>query len=259
MVLEALVHGSTMASCSSKVISPCRTSLRTSELPCNFFSPGAAKVSHTHGRLVVASKADCREPVCSQSLVSLPTRTPLINQKNVDPYKHSPFSERWIEDCIYEIVNHINEAPFLQLLFDSKDNSTPVTLQRQRVPAGPFLSADEKWKEMKNHVGRTSPDGVILVHHLHESSLESCTGEDGLAMDAKQRRDASNPGIETRNNGRGLWGVLVLGKSIAKSACYILETTSVASPFGTCTHFNLTEAQSFGPSWLGQIQRSWLC
>lgn len=251
MVLEARIHASAMASCSSKMLTPCRASITTSEPPCNLYTHSTTKDLHGHCR-IVASKAFHREPVCT--IAPLPKQKPLINQINVDSYQKSSFSEHWIEGSIYEIVKHINEAPFLQLLFDSKDDSTIITAQRQRVPVGNSTNADEKWKEMKSSVNRASPDGVILVHHLQGNSIEV---EDELGMQTTQR-DAKDNGIDNRSDGKDLWGILVLGKKIAKSACYILETTSVASPFGTCRSFCLTKAQGFGPSWHDQIQSSWL-
>ncbi|KAI5066083.1 hypothetical protein GOP47_0018707 [Adiantum capillus-veneris] len=225
--------------------------------PCSLSARVAfPKVSCKNFPSVASNTIDRLDLTCARSHETLLKHSALaLNQTPVDSCNRSSFSARWIEDCICEIVRHIHEAPFMQMLVNHEDTSTVTLTQRQRVPIGDALSADEKWREMKSHLGEASPDAVILVDDLCNSYIEGCNVEEGLE---KQNRGVNLGHKEARIDGTHLWGVFLLGKTITESACYILETTSVASSFGMCTRFCLTKAHCFGPSFSDQIQNSWL-
>lgn len=225
------------------------------------------------------SRLACRNPVDSRVRLSFPVRSPTkcacslgsastvgslqrqvqllesgCDRDQSSRPRSNPLPDRWMEDCVFDIVRNVKEAPVLHLLYDSKGRT--VRTQTQSVPEGKGCAAD-RWKEMKDSVAETSPDGVILVRHLDEKAVGGCWMADfseELASSPASRLEEE----EGNGSGTDMWGVLVLGRGVAKSACYILETTSVASTYGTCTRFCLTKAKCFGPSWQEQMQRSWL-
>ena len=156
------------------------------------------------------------------------------------------------------------------MLFDSNGNKTTELSQRHRVNLSAeddLTSADETWKGVKDCVSKAAPDGMILVHHLDDESILDHGFHLGSSILDKAKVQTNSDNTETKQryessgNSSGktdFWGILVLGKTITRSACYILKTTSVASSFGTITGFCLTKAKCFGPSWHDQMQNSWL-
>eukprot|EP00250_Pteridium_aquilinum_P016773 c23285_g7_i2 orf=182-973(+) len=251
MISEALLLGRSMVSCSSKAFHESLTASESSS--CSFLSASRATGNLRAHQWRVSGTASSRMTVFCQVIAPLSKHEQHINLNSCNADQQTSSPDRWMEDCVCDIVRNIDEAPFLHMLFDSKDSSAAVTSQRQRVVDTADLSIEEKWKEVKDCVSKASPDGVILVHHLDDEIMEGCCLQDSMFPDAI--RSSRN---KERCTSTDLWGVLVLGKKITSSACYILKTTSVASSFGTCTQFCLTKAKCFGPCWHEQVQTSWL-
>ncbi|MCO5547610.1 hypothetical protein L7F22_001061 [Adiantum nelumboides] len=256
MVSEALLRGGpSLASCSS-------TGFHESSKPsdfssCSFLHPGKTKGLPSRQRLV-ARLTLTQKATCSQAILPLLRQEQPMGADYCDVEQQLSSPDRWVENCVCDIVRNINEAPFLHMLFDFKDSTSGVKSQRQRVLESENLSIEDNWREVKDSVKNASPDGVILVHHLDDKVMEGCCMRDELSTGRMNGSILEERKGTKCSKSTNLWGVLVLGKTVAKSACYILKTTSVASSFGTCTQFCLTKAKCFGPSWHDQIQNCWL-
>ncbi|MCO5560338.1 hypothetical protein L7F22_013950 [Adiantum nelumboides] len=249
MVVGSLLRGS------NRTTVPFHPCIAVSKPPCRSLSarPLNPKASCKYFPFVPGNTIDRHDVSCVRSHETSVKHNALVKQGLLASCQRSSFSAQWVEDSISEIVRHIHEALFLLMLVNHEDTSVITLTHRQIVPTGDALSADKKWREVKSHLSEASLDAVILVHKLCDGYIEGYDVKEGLA-----KPNANVHGKEGRSNGTHLWGVLLLGKAITESACYILETTRVASSFGICTHFCLTKAQSFGPSWSDQIQGSWL-
>lgn len=150
-----------------------------------------------------------------------------------------------IHESVDEIVRNIGKAPFLMLVFldeggriesESESNSrwrlcsssSPLILEREAATA-------ESWQRIKKRWEQDScvPDGVILVEEL-EGEKEKEEGD--------SRR----------------WGVVIEGRGMDFSACFILKTSRVRSSMGYCTHYSLVRAQCFGDPVGVQLLNAWL-
>ncbi|KAF8387999.1 hypothetical protein HHK36_026665 [Tetracentron sinense] len=153
----------------------------------------------------------------------------------------------WIRDSVVEIVRNIEEAPFLVHIY-SKDRSessatTTTRLEREKAGAESWPLIGKRWTE-----GKSTPDGIILVEEL---------------KDEENRVGADQDKCNCNNNSHQLhstkaWGILIQGKGVACSACYILKTCRVHSSLGFCTHFCLVKAKCFGDTTELQLKKSWL-
>eukprot|EP01018_Ginkgo_biloba_P036650 Gb_18341 [translate_table: standard] len=157
----------------------------------------------------------------------------------------TPTSEKldeWMKESVIEIVRHIQEAPFLHYVFDR--NSSSVRLKRQRVSEDMFQRADS-WRMIRNCLRDISPDGVIFVQRLNQDSLcrycavQSPESGEPLSCNGKERQGLDEQGCTDT------WGLIIQGRSIGVSACYLLKTTQIVSGNGFCTQFCLTRAKCF--------------
>ncbi|KAI5077734.1 hypothetical protein GOP47_0007558 [Adiantum capillus-veneris] len=181
MASEALLRGrSSLASCSSNGL---HESLKTSDYSSSSFLPlRNTKGVHPQQRLV--SRLACpQKATCSEAIIPLPRHDQPIGTDSYDAEQQMSSPDRWLEDCVCDIVRNINEAPFLHMLFDSKDSTSGVKSQRQKVKESGNLSVEDKWREVKDSVKNAAPDGVILVHHLDGEAVEGCCIQDGLSSD----------------------------------------------------------------------------
>lgn len=156
--------------------------------------------------------------------------------------------EEWMRDSVMEIVKHIQEAPFLHYVFDRKSPS--ASLKKQRDYADMFGKVDS-WAKIRNSLREISPDAVILVQKLNQDISPESEEENGICHgNARQSSD---------QQGRtAVWGLLIQGRSVGVSACYILKTTQIVAANGYCTSFCLTRAKCFGPTPHIQFTNSWL-
>ncbi|CAM6092791.1 unnamed protein product [Calypogeia fissa] len=158
--------------------------------------------------------------------------------------------EKWLERYLTEIVRHLPEAPFLQLVPKS-DN---ICGERQKVSEELF-EKPEGWKSVKECLLGSAPDGVILVHRLDQEALSECCMND---VQANEELPRPSTFLQVGDSSTDVWGVLVHASTMKDSACYILKTTQVASSTGILTHFCLSRAKCFGPSLRSQLQSTWL-
>ncbi|KAH7429188.1 hypothetical protein KP509_09G034600 [Ceratopteris richardii] len=182
-----------------------------------------------------------------------------VKDSNMHGCKHErnlSLPDRWMEECVCDIVKNINEAPSLHMLYNVEDGKSAVRSWKQKVEGSPGISTDDKWKEVRDLIKSSSPDGVILVQHLDDETVKRCCLGDGLSLHS--REDSSDEESSKCCQSTNLWGLLVAGKDVTKIACYILKTTSVSSSYGSCIQFCLTKAKCFGPSWHEQLQSCWL-
>lgn len=156
--------------------------------------------------------------------------------------------EEWMRDSVIEIVKHIQEAPFLHYVFDRKSPS--ASLKKHRNYADTFGKVDS-WAKIRNSLRDISPDAVILVQKLNQD-ISPESEEENVLCNGNKRQSSDQQGCTA------VWGLLIQGRSIGASACYILKTTQIVSTNGYCTSFCLTRAKCFGPTPLIQLTNSWL-
>lgn len=156
-----------------------------------------------------------------------------------------------------QIVRHVHEAPVFHLIFDGEERGQEFVTERKQVDSSDVDNPDS-WPHMRQTVLASDPDAVVLVHRLSEEDLskrygDSVEGELPAESRVGHPRDGFSP--SSNNN---TWGLVVLGRTSRRHACYILQTTRVFSPAGAATHFSFTKAKCFGPSLHQQIEQSWL-
>lgn len=165
--------------------------------------------------------------------------------------------EGWLVDAAFEIVSHLQEAPFLHLVFKSKERAAP---QWRHVPEDLF-SEPSKWSQLKEPLLADRPDGLILVHRLTEELAVDASREGGgVSVEVNGMPATSSTGPLT-----DWWGVVVAAQAARQHRCYVLKTTRVASGAAAggggssgCTRFSITRAQCFGPELHEQMELSWL-
>lgn len=167
--------------------------------------------------------------------------SPTVTQKKI---------EIWLQNSVAEIIRNLDDAPVFHLVFDNPMKRQQGALRR-RLPAG-ALDHPDSWSSVRKAVEIDNPDGLILVHELAESDLSRRYGEE-FTGETEEVSTASNP-CQTR-----VWGLVVLGRSSHRHACYILKTTrcSAASSL-SATRFSITRAKCFGPSVHKQLESAWL-
>ncbi|XP_073394756.1 uncharacterized protein [Physcomitrium patens] len=160
----------------------------------------------------------------------------------------------WVEEFIPEIVKNIQEAPFLQYVFDSKGR--PGRSQRQKIPRDLGKNPDF-WPPIREFLSRAAPDGVLLVQKMEPGcSPAFCLAREFQSGNHEEIVCPFSPsqgGADT-----SVWGVLVQARGVHANACYLLKTTQVPSSAGICTRYCLTRAKCFGPSHVEQIENAWL-
>ncbi|KAG0475914.1 hypothetical protein HPP92_012354 [Vanilla planifolia] len=161
--------------------------------------------------------------------------------------------EDWMRESIGEIVRNIGKAPFLVHIFSEEEGNTRkvsgTALPKMSPPSSQLVlereavTTADSWPAIKNRWQRESsvPDGIILVEELG-------SGEDGGVVVEEDE--------ECRCEKR--WGVVIQGRGLNTSACYILDTCRVPSAVGFCTHFCLVKAQCFGEPAELQMKKAWL-
>jgi hypothetical protein len=151
-------------------------------------------------------------------------------------------------------VKNIQEAPFLQYVFDNKGRLGRTN--RQKVSQDLFDNAGY-WPGLQLSLSEASPDGIILVQKLDPASpVNSPWVDESSSTDGK----GAPPLCPFQAEGETcVWGVLVQAKGVNRHACYLLKTTRLCSSFGICaTRYSLTKAKCFGPSQIEQLENAWL-
>lgn len=162
--------------------------------------------------------------------------------------------DQWMKQSIIEIVNHIQDAPFVHYVFDKK---SPLPGRWQKVPAI-YISreggrAEESWGILRNYIANICPDAMIYVQKLNsECKCKYCSAH-GYS------RRGSGEG-EQEEGSTDMWGLIIQGRGGGVSCCasYILKTTRFVSANGCWTQFSLVKAKCFGECPCTQFIRSWL-
>jgi hypothetical protein len=164
----------------------------------------------------------------------------------------------WVEDAVFEIVKNVDQAPFLQFVFETNNSSSKRSKQQQ--VSQEVFEKPECWLQLRDSLSRVSapPDGVIFVQRLDVTSCCLEEEEDPAAATAFGNDRRWRCPLELNGSCTNMWGVVVQAQSASASACYILKTTKVCSSAGLCTQFCLTRAKCFGPSIAAQLERVWL-
>ncbi|XP_031498136.1 uncharacterized protein LOC116262781 [Nymphaea colorata] len=170
------------------------------------------------------------------SLSSLRTLAVEVEREEDTAGSHRPIVSaesigRWMQESVPEIVQSIEEAPFIVCLYCKKKGQA-VKLTREMMAA-----EEQSWRRTRQQVEEKCPDGIILVKELKEINQKK--------QEARSRCSKS-------------WGLLVQGRGSSPCLCYVLETTSECSAIGLCTHFCLIKAKCYGDPVEAQVRDSWL-
>ncbi|XP_027093886.1 uncharacterized protein [Coffea arabica] len=173
------------------------------------------------------------------------------NKKRVFDKEESDFSgnlDRWVKESVVEILNNLDEAPFLVHIYSDGEEAS-VSMSNTRLVKE---KADaQSWPRIKGRWGggSPSPSGIILVEEMSTEDALSSDGENlgSLGMD-----------YDSRSSSTKVWGILIQGKGSTCPACYILKTCRVRSIAGFCTHFCLVRVKCFFESVDIQLKKLWL-
>lgn len=166
-----------------------------------------------------------------------------------------------------QIVRNIQEAPFLQYVFDSKGS---LGCSRRQKISEEALKDANSWSPFRDSLSKADPDAVILVQKMEPSggrrSSASCLPEAFQLANEEEERDEERGGeservcrvLQAEGAETNVWGVLVQARGVHTNACYLLKTTRVSSSAGTCTRYCLTRAQCCGASHIDQLESAWL-
>ncbi|KAL2510752.1 hypothetical protein Adt_16352 [Abeliophyllum distichum] len=148
--------------------------------------------------------------------------------------------DRWVKDSAVEIVSNLDEAPFLVHVYTP---TTGIKLVREKAMAEDWPFIKKRWEG-----GSPTPNGIILVEELsnQESELESEPDKEMLEINDQSRSSTK------------AWGILIQGKGINCTACYLLKTCKVQSVAGFCTHFCLVKVDCFVQHADILLQKMWL-
>ncbi|XAR73886.1 hypothetical protein NMG60_11008004 [Bertholletia excelsa] len=156
--------------------------------------------------------------------------------------------DQWMRESVVEIVNNIEEAPFLVHIYPdderkgSSSSGTAVELVVEKAVAEDWPAIRGRWES-----GSPTPNGVILVEELNDSA--SCAKEEGKSRDMNSTQ--LNPATK-------VWGLLIQAKGLNCTACYILKTSRVKGFLGSCTHFCLLRVECFVENAETQLKKLWL-
>eukprot|EP00253_Pinus_taeda_P005637 PITA_05637 len=129
-------------------------------------------------------------------------------------------------------------SPLLHYVFDRKSPSASLKKQRDYVD---MFGKVDSWAKIRNSLRDISLDAVILVQKLNQD-ISPESEEENVPCNGNGRHSTDQQGRTT------VWGLLIQGRGVGVSACYILKTTQIASTFGYCTNFCSTRAKCFGPT-----------
>lgn len=161
-----------------------------------------------------------------------------------------------MRDSVEEIVRNVfRKAPFLMLVFieegggNAKGRTNPkwcLCSSPPRLMLETEATTAESWPGIKKRWEQEScfPDGLILVEEL---GIEEDKGGEAAAAARRNRGEESQR-----------WGVVIEGRGMEYSACYILNTCRVISSMGYLTHYCLLRAQSNGDPISVQVMNAWL-
>ncbi|KAG0626901.1 hypothetical protein M758_2G160200 [Ceratodon purpureus] len=181
----------------------------------------------------------CLDPLCALSC----------------PVHRDTYVQRWLEESVHEIVRNIQEAPFLQYVFDSKGRL--CSSHRLKI-SKELLKNPDRWtgSPLRESLSKVDLDGIILVQKLEpECSSAYCLAEGFQSSNEESETVCRLQGEGAETN---VWGVLVQARGVNANACYLLKTTRVSSSAGICTRYCLTRAKCFGPSYVHQLENAWL-
>ncbi|PIN20117.1 hypothetical protein CDL12_07215 [Handroanthus impetiginosus] len=162
--------------------------------------------------------------------------------------------DQWVRDSAVEIVNNLNEAPFLVHIYcngksTNRDGSTPNTrikMVKEKAIADDWSMIEGRWKG-----GSGTPNGVILVEELDTSLDEAAKTRDEMVKVFGLNNQSCSSTTK-------LWGILIQGKGKGRTACYLLKTSQVQCVAGLCTHFCLLRVERFMEPADIQLKKFWL-
>ncbi|KAK9842402.1 hypothetical protein WJX84_007421 [Apatococcus fuscideae] len=186
----------------------------------------------------------------------------------------------WFEDCIEQIVKHLDEAPFLQLVYPDRKSA----FERHQVNAS-IVAVPQIWRSIADYLSQSQPDILVLGKvgeccdeeeddhsHGHEHSPVSFPdrASNGVsfyqtndkAADQDRGRFASPTGNypELQETLQSDWGLVVQSKfHSGAEGCYVLRTTRNSNPTADCqcTHYSLTRVCQ-GEALGTQLGAAWL-
>jgi hypothetical protein len=143
----------------------------------------------------------------------------------------------WSIDIFYgfvcHIVKNVDEAPFLQFVFETHNCSSKRSKQQQV-----FQEVFKKlkcWFQLWDSLSQVVvPNGIIFLQTLDVISCYLEEEEDPTSSFFRNDRKWKSP-LELNGSCTNIWGVVVQAQSAHASACYKLKTTKVCSSVGLCT------------------------
>ncbi|KAL3503923.1 hypothetical protein ACH5RR_033764 [Cinchona calisaya] len=125
---------------------------------------------------------------------------------------------QWVKDSVVEIVNNLDEAPFLVHIYPDGEEASASTGKTRLVSE---KAAAENWPVIKGRWGGESPtpSGIILVEEMNSSEEAGLDGEN---------LGSTNSDNKSCSSSTKLWGILIQGKGLSCPACYILKTSRVS-------------------------------
>lgn len=171
-------------------------------------------------------------------------------KRMVEDFNEENFSgklDQWVKDSVVEIVNYLDEAPFLVYIYsDDEEQEMPRLVKEKACP--------ENWPVIKERLGRrgknTTPNGIILVEEIDNDNQE----KNGNLIKNREKENSCN----NNNNNNRVWGILIQGKGANYPVCYMLKTCRVACVTGFCTHFCLARVECFVEALDLQFMKLWL-
>ncbi|KAK9819793.1 hypothetical protein WJX72_002450 [[Myrmecia] bisecta] len=182
--------------------------------------PGCCRPGHRQLAGSFRAPTTCSVATHELSTYKFPSRKPEVHQ--------------WLESCIQDAVKHLDQAPFLQMVYPDRPFKQ---LERHSVVQA-VVSVPQLWRPIAEHLSHAKPEVVVLVHNLPVAAAKANDGEE-QAID--------------------FWGVVVQSKLRSSAeGCYVLKTVRSVDPVGCqCTHYSLTRVCRGEPI-AAQLSSAWL-
>jgi len=181
----------------------------------------------------------------NNSIHSVAVRKRVINKEDAVSRK----VDQWIRNSVEQIVNNIEEAPFLLHIYPEDDQGSRKTHNmktvREKASANSWPNIKHRWE-----TGSSTPNGIALVEELK-------IDDDDLSYDPEENLGTvgyDNQGCPSTK----VFGIVIQERGLSVPACYMLRTSRVRSISGICTHFCIFRVGSFGETADMQFKKQWL-
>lgn len=227
--------------------------LRNRHMTCNAQNLSSSVLNNFSGNSAARSDEYLPSSSFSPYVVDHGHKISPTRKRMVD--KEEDFSgklDQWVKDSVVEIVNFLDEAPFLVYIYSDGEEGSSTGKKNRFVKEKAF---PERWPAIKERWGRggrsPTPSGIILVEEIDNEEEEEEEEGNNLIKNKKQNNNNTN-------SCNRVWGILIQGKGANYPVCYLLKTCRVASVSGFCTHFCLAKVECFVEALDLQFMKLWL-